>query len=366
MKVPFLDLQSINLQQGSELEEVFSRVLRGGQYINGDQVKAFEAEFSHYCGTKFCVGVGNGLDALKLILKAYEIGPGDEVIVPSNTFIATWLAITDCGGTIVPVPPSYATYNLDPGKIEAAVTPKTRAIIPVHLYGQPAAMDDIKEISQKYDLKIIEDGAQAHGALYKGSRTGSLSDACAFSFYPGKNLGALGDGGAVVTSDENLAIKIRELANYGSLSKYRHEVIGFNSRLDEIQAAFLRIKLSRLDEMNLIRNTQAKLYLQLLKNLPVQLPKLIDDVTSAWHLFVIRTARRDELIQFLAKSGVTALIHYPIPPGNSGAYKNSGFSPEKSLIEMSDEILSLPIGPHLTALQIQYVAEQINFFFSKP
>jgi len=278
------------------------------------------------------------------------------VIAPSNTFIATWLAITYSGATVVPVEPRSDSHNLDVSQIEAAITPRTRAIIPVHLYGQPAEMAEVQKIAQRHGLKVIEDAAQAHGALYQGRRAGSLGDAAAFSFYPGKNLGALGDGGAVVTDDPLLAQRVRELANYGSSVKYHHDAQGFNSRLDELQAAFLRVKLGTLDEMNALRIGQAAQYRELLKDAPLTLPALTDGAVSSWHLFVVRVAQRERVMAYLAERGVATQIHYPIPPAQSGAYRGLVPGPSAVAERLSHEVLSLPIGPHLAPEQIAYVA----------
>jgi dTDP-4-amino-4,6-dideoxygalactose transaminase len=365
MKVPFLDLKAINNEQSTDLTNAFTDVFSSGFYISNAQVRSFEEEFALYCGAKFAIGVGNGLDAITLILKAYGIGAGDEVIVPSNTFIATWLAVSHTGATIVPVAPSYKTYNINPEQIKSAITSKTRAIIPVHLYGQPAEMQAINLVAQEYGIKVIEDAAQAHGAFYHGKRTGSLGDAAAFSFYPGKNLGALGDGGAVVTDDEALAFKVRELANYGSATKYVHDVIGYNSRLDEMQAAFLRVKLKKLDEMNARRSKQADQYIDRLASKNLQLPIIIENATSAWHLFVIRIKQREELMSFLASKEIGTLVHYPIPAGTSGAYANDNLKADSEILNLSNEILSLPIGPHLNDSHIHYVCENIDLFLKR-
>lgn len=362
MKVPFLDLGAINAQYKDELRAAYERVMENGWYILGPEVAAFESEFAAYCGASDAIGVGNGLDALHLILKAYGIGPGDEVIAPSNTFIATWLAITHVGATVVPVEPDPRTHNLDARRVAAAITSKTRAIIPVHLYGQPADMDEINDLARKNHLKVIEDAAQAHGATYKKRRAGTLGDAAAFSFYPGKNLGAFGDGGAVVTNDAALAARVRELANYGSSAKYRHDSLGYNTRLDEIQAAFLRVKLRALDKANEQRRAQAARYMAKLKHAAVTLPVVIDQAVSAWHLFVVRSTRRAELVQYLSSHDIATLIHYPTAPAFAAAY--AGMPTESSAIarELSAEVLSLPIGPHLSEAQIDFVSEKVCAF----
>ncbi|EDN71222.1 DegT/DnrJ/EryC1/StrS aminotransferase [Beggiatoa sp. PS] len=319
--VYFLDFEGIHVELIAELDAAYDRVLASNWFILGAEVEAFETEFAAYCGTKHCIGVGNGLDALNLILHAYGIGIGDEVIVPANTYIATWLAISHTGATPVPVEPNEQTYNIDTTKIEAAITKQTKAIMPVHLYGQPADMGPIIEIARHYNLKVIEDAAQAHGATYKGKRTGNLSDAAGFSFYPGKNLGALGDGGAITTNDDELADKVRILRNYGSKVKYHNETKGFNSRLDPLQAAFLRVKLKYLDLWNNHRRKIARRYQESLANCPnIILPFVPDWVEPVWHLFVIRSQQRNELQQKLRDSNINTMIHYPIPPHLSEAY----------------------------------------------
>jgi dTDP-4-amino-4,6-dideoxygalactose transaminase len=349
MNVPFLDLKAPHDELRSELNSAFERVLDSGWYIQGNELKQFEQEFSNYCEADHCIGVGNGLDALHLILCAYGIGKGDEVIVPSNTYIATWLAVSHVGATPTPVEPDVRTYNIDPSLIESAITSRTKAIIAVHLYGQPADMDPINAIAKKYGLKVIEDAAQAHGARYKGRRVGTLGDAAGFSFYPGKNLGAIGDGGAVTTNDAQLAEKVRVLGNYGSRSKYHNEVKGFNSRLDELQAAFLRVKLVKLDEWNSRRKVLAKSYLEGLKDSGLVLPYVPDWADPVWHLFVIQSVSRERLQGALQTSGIGSLVHYPVPPHLQGAYVELGLRQGELPIaeRIHREILSLPIGPHL-------------------
>lgn len=362
MNVPFLNLRSPHEEVRSELQQAFERVLDSGWYILGKEVKEFEREFAAYCEAEHCVGVGNGLEALHLILRAYGIGAGDEVIVPSNTYIATWLAVTYAGATPVPVEPDERTYNLDPTKIEAAITPRTRAIIAVHLYGQPADMDAIHAVAKKHGLKVIEDAAQAHGARYKGRRVGSLGDAAGFSFYPGKNLGALGDGGAVTTNDAQLADKVRVLANYGSRIKYHNEGKGFNSRLDELQAAFLRVKLKKLDEWNARRKALAAAYLEALQGSRLVLPFVPDWADPVWHLFVVRTPNRDALQKHLTEYGIGTMIHYPIPPHLQPAYAELGY--HEGAFPISErihrEVLSLPMGPHLTQQQQNQVLRALR------
>lgn len=362
MNIPFLDLKAPHEEFRTELQAAFDRVLDSGWYILGNEVKQFEQEFAAYCEASYCIGVGNGLDALHLILRAYGIGAGDEVIVPSNTYIATWLAATYAGATPIPVEPDERTYNIDPALIEAAITPHSRAIIAVHLYGQPADMDAINAIAKKHNLKVIEDAAQAHGARYKGRRVGTLGDAAGFSFYPGKNLGALGDGGAVTTNDPELADKVRVLGNYGSHVKYHNEVKGFNSRLDELQAAFLREKLKRLDEWNERRKAIAAGYLRALSGINATLPHVSEWADPVWHLFVIRNRQRDRLQKKLSESGIGTMIHYPIPPHLQGAYAGQGLCSGSFPISerIHREVLSMPIGPHLNKLQLQSVIDAVK------
>lgn len=365
MKVNFLDLKAAQVELKSQLNEAYSRVLDSGWYILGNEVKSFEDKFSIYTESKFCVGVGNGLDALHLILRGYGIGEGDEVVVPSNTYIATWLAVSYAGAKPVPVEPCEDTYNINPELIEQAITLKTKAIIAVHLYGQPADMDSINQIAKKYNLKVIEDAAQAHGASYKGKKVGSLGDAAGFSFYPGKNLGAMGDAGAITTSDEELAHKVRALSNYGSDVKYYNDYKGFNSRLDELQAAILSEKLKVLDSWNVRRKNLAEIYLSKLNEsaglITPFVPSWADPV---WHLFVIRFNKRNSLQNYLKDSDIATMIHYPIPPHLQKAYSefslNEGMFPVAELIHK--EVLSLPIGPHLPIDQVNYVISKCNAF----
>jgi dTDP-4-amino-4,6-dideoxygalactose transaminase len=351
MNISFLDLRKPYLEIKEELDTAYKRVMESGRYILGREVSAFESEFANYCGVKFCVGVANGLEALTLALKAWNIGPTDEVIVPSNTYIATWLAVTQVGAKPVPVEPDESTYNIDPDKIESAITEKTEVILPVHLYGQPADMDKIYKLSKKYGLKTLEDSAQAHGALYKEKKTGNLGDASGFSFFPSKNLGTFGDGGAVTTNDYELANKIRLLRNYGSPRKYVNELVGYNSRLDELMAAFLRVKLRYLDEWNNRRKKIAEWYF---KSLPYTFPDWIlptvpEWADPCWHIFVIRTPNRDAYQSKLTENAIETLIHYPIPPHLQSAYEflyyNKGRYPIAE--KMADEVLSIPMGIHL-------------------
>lgn len=348
MNVPFLDLKPTYLELKDQLDQAYARVMESGWYILGQEVENFENEFAAYCGAAYCVGVGNGLEALHLILRAYEIGPGHEVIVPANTYIATWLAVSYAGAKPVPVEPLEHTYNLDPERIEAAITPYTKAIIVVHLYGQTADMDPINEIAQKYGLKVIEDAAQAHGALYKGRKAGALGNVAGWSFYPGKNLGAFGDAGAVTTDDPSLAERLRILRNYGSKVKYYNEFKGFNSRLDPLQAAFLRVKLKYLDVWNTHRKTVAGCYLAELSNLPsLVLPYIPEWAEPCWHLFVVRHLHRDEIQKYLKQVDIDTLIHYPVPPHLQVAYSELGYSHGTFPISeaIHSEVLSLPIGP---------------------
>lgn len=365
MIIPFLDLKSPYAELKQELDAAYLRVMASGWYILGKEVEAFEDEFASYCGVDQCVGVGNGLDALHLIVRAYGIGPGDEVIVPANTYIATWLAVTHAGATPVPVEPDERTYNIDPDLIEKSITPNTKAIMVVHLYGLTADMDPINAIAKKHGLKVIEDCAQAHGACYKGRRAGSLGDAAGFSFYPGKNLGAMGDGGAVTTSDHGLAEQIRILRNYGSKIKYHNEVAGFNSRLDELQAAFLRVKLAKLDEWNERRKQIAAEYLDQLKaNTNLVLPFVPDWADPVWHLFVVRVKKREEVQKKLADAGIGTMIHYPIPPHLQPAYAELGLP--KGSFPIAEAIhavvLSLPMGPSMTKEQSTAVINIVNSF----
>ena len=363
MNIPFLDLNAAYLELKNDLDSAYHRVMSSGLYLLGRELESFEAEYSAYCGTKYCVGVANGLDALHLLLRAYGIGPGDEVIVPSNTYIATWLAVSHAGAKPVPVEPDAATYNLNPALIEAAITKRTKAILPVHLYGQPADMDPIMALASRHGLKVIEDSAQAHGARYKGRRTGGLGDAAGHSFYPGKNLGAFGDGGAITTNDPVLADRVRVLRNYGSRVKYDHEAKGFNSRLDELQAAFLRVKLTHLDAWNSRRRGIAGTYFKALAGLPeLTLPAVPQWAEPVWHLFVVRHPLRDDFQCRLAQAGVGTLIHYPVPPHRSGAYSAAGTGPwALPLAEaLAATVLSVPIGPHLADAQAAYVSEQIK------
>lgn len=363
MKVPFLDFVQPYEELKAELDEAYFRFMRSAWYVLGREVEAFEREFAAYCGAAHCVGVANGLEALHLALRAYGIGPGDEVIVPSNTYIATWLAVSYAGATPVPVEPDAKTFNLDPNRIEFAITPRTRAVMPVHLYGQPADMDPIMTIARQHGLKVVEDNAQAQGARYQGRRTGSLGDAAGNSFYPGKNLGAYGEAGAVTTNDAELADKIRVLRNYGSQKKYYNEVKGYNSRLDELQAALLRVKLKKLDEWNDRRRTAAARYLAALADAPgLTLPLVPEWAEPVWHIFAVRHPRRDAFQQKLTAAEIGTLIHYPVPPHLSGAYADAGWKRGAFPIAeaLADSVLSLPMGPHLAPEQTGHVVEQVR------
>ena len=363
MKVPFLELKPAYEELRTGFDAAYQRVMNSGWYLLGVEMRAFESEFAKYCEAKHCVAVGNGLDALHLILRAYDIGAGDEVIVPTNTFIATWLAVSYAGATPVPVEPDPRTFNIDPNRIEAAITPKTKAIMPVHLYGQPADTDPIMDIARRHGLKVIEDNAQAQGARYKGRRTGSLGDAAGNSFYPGKNLGAFSDAGAVTTNDAQLADRVRTLRNYGSKEKYYYEIKGFNSRLDELQAAFLQVKLKKLDAWNARRRGIAARYLAELDKVPnLTLPLVPDWAEPVWHLFVVRHPKRDALQQKLAAADIGTLIHYPVPPHLSGAYADGKWTRGAFPVaeELADTVLSLPMGPHLSNEQTRFVTAEVS------
>jgi dTDP-4-amino-4,6-dideoxygalactose transaminase len=362
--VPFLDLNALHRPIREQLIEAHRRVLDSGWFILGPELEAFEAEFAAYSGVKYCLGVGNGLEALHLLLLAYGIGSGDEVIVPSNTFVATWLAVSQCGATPVPVEPDPLTHNIDYTRLEEAITSRTRAIMPVHLYGQPAGMDPINAIASKHGLVVIEDAAQAQGARYFGRSVGSLGGAAGTSFYPGKNLGAMGDGGAVLTNDDKIANKVRQLRNYGSQQKYKHDMLGYNSRLDELQAAFLRVKLGKLDAWNQRRKEVAKTYDVGLQPAMLILPTVPKGIDPVWHLYVIRSNRRDQLRQHLESRGVTTVIHYPIPPHKQACYQSFADSDLPIATKLANEVLSLPMSSTLDGGAIQYVIEQVLEFDS--
>ena len=360
MKIPFLDMKAPYLELKTEFDTAYQRVMESGWYVLGNEVETFEQEFASYCGVKHCIGVGNGLDGLYLVLQAWGIDKGDEVIVPANTYIATWLAVTYTGAKVVPVEPDESTYNIDPSKIERAITAKTKVIIAVHLYGQPADMRAINAIAKRHKLKVLEDAAQAHGAKCYGKRVGSLGDAAGTSLYPGKNLGAFGDAGVVTTNDDETADKVRVLRNYGSRVKYHNEIVGYNSRLDELQAALLRVKLRHLDEWNERRTQVAQEYLcKLAESKEILLPFVPAWAEPVWHLFVIRSLHRVELQKKLADHEIGSLIHYPIPPHLSGAYQENDWGRGAFPISerLADEVLSLPMGPHLNKAQQDFVIQ---------
>ncbi len=362
MKFNFLDISRLHHPIRAQLDEAYKRVIDSGWFIMGPELEAFEAEFAAYSNVKHCIGVGNGLDALHLLLRAYGIGPGDEVIVPSNTFIATWLAVSQCSATPVAVEPDVNTHNINPEFIAAAITPRTKAIMPVHLYGQPADMDPINQIAQQHGLVVIEDAAQAQGAYYKGRRVGSLGHAAGTSFYPGKNLGALGDGGAVLTNDDVIADQVRRLRNYGSSIKYQHDLAGYNTRLDELQAAFLREKLKVLDAWNTKRKAIAKTYTELLSTADCITPVVPEYADPVWHLYVIRSQRRDQLKAYLEQYGVSTVIHYPIPPHRQACYPEYSSQSFPIADMFAGEVLSLPMSPDMTHFEIVCVAEFIASF----
>lgn len=364
--IPFLDLGATYRELKVEIDDALERVLSSGWYILGEEVELFEAEWAKYCQANYAVGVANGLDALTLALRALQIGPGDEVIVPSNTYIATWLAVTNVGATVVPVEPDQRTFNIDASQIEDAISERTKAIIVVHLYGLPGDIADISLIASKHGVAVIEDAAQAHGATYEGARIGAHSNVVCWSFYPGKNLGAYGDGGAITTNNSEIANSIRLLRNYGSSEKYVNEVTGVNSRLDPIQAAVLRVKLKRLDEWNLRRRRIADFYSDSLADVYLGLPVQPSGRISACHLYVVRTPLRDALAKHLSENGIQTLIHYPIPPHKQMAYKNLGLGDARFPISiaMANEVLSIPIGPHLSFEDAEKVVRGISSFFS--
>ncbi len=364
MNIPFVSFKPMEEELNDELRDAFDRVLNRSWYIGGVEDESFEASFASFCGMNYCVGTGNGLDALMLILKALSIGEGDEVIVPSNTFIATALAVSYVGAKPVLSEPDINTFNIDPSRVEDKITPRTKAIMPVHLYGQPCDMDPILEIASKHDLKIIEDCAQAHGATYKGRKAGTFGVAAGFSFYPGKNLGALGDAGAVVTNDKSLADRVRALGNYGSDYKYHHIYMGNNSRLDEMQAAFLSVKLPHLERMNEERRKIAKIYSGSIKNPKVNIPYVIDDCVPVWHVYGLRCKERDALEKHLNDHGISTNKHYPIPIHMQECYKELGYAEGDFPIaeEISRTELSIPMYYGMSDDEIKYVVDCINSF----
>lgn len=350
MRVPFLNIHAAYVELQPQINAAFERVAQSGSYVLGSEVEAFEAEFANYCGASHAVGVASGLDALHLSMRALGIGPDDEVIVPSNAYIATWLSITHAGARPVPVEPNAATYNIDVDLIEAAITSRTKAIVALHLYGQPADLDPILGIAKRHGLYVVEDAAQAHGATYRERRIGAHGHVVAWSFYPSKNLGAMGDAGAVTTNDPTLAEKIRILRNYGSKVRYLNEVCGFNSRLDPMQAAILRAKLHKLNEWNARRAAHASTYLRLLQSEnQFVLPRVLECCAPAWHIFAVRHRKRDALRSALLEHGIETLIHYPVPPHRQDAYRGEWEAGSFPIaLMLADEVLSLPIGPHMT------------------
>lgn len=358
--IKFLDLKKINNRYREEIDSRIKDILDKGWYLQGEENENFTKNFANFCGTKFALGVANGLDALNLIIKAYGFGNGDEIIVPANTYIATILAISENGCIPFLVEPDIKTYNINPDSIEEKITTKTKAIMVVHLYGQAVQMEKIWKIAKKYNLKIIEDSAQAHGAIYQENRTGNLGDASGFSFYPGKNLGCIGDGGAVTTNDEELFNKIKAIANYGSDRKYHHIYKGVNSRLDEIQAAVLDIKLKHLDSDNNKRREISKYYRENIKNSKIILPETYDEKSHVWHIFAVRTQNRDEFQKYLTEKGIQTIIHYPTPPHKQGAYKEWNNLSFPITEEIHNTILSLPLSPVMTDSEIEKVVEVVN------
>lgn len=360
--IKFLDLKKINNRYREEIASRIKDILDKGWYLQGEENENFTKNFANFCGTKFALGVANGLDALNLIIKAYGFGNGDEIIVPANTYIATILAISENGCIPILVEPDIKTYNINPDSIEEKITTKTKAIMVVHLYGQAVQMEKIWKLAKKYNLKIIEDSAQAHGAIYQENRTGNLGDASGFSFYPGKNLGCMGDGGAVTTNDEELFNKIKAIANYGSDRKYHHIYKGVNSRLDEIQAAVLDVKLKHLDSDNNKRREISKYYRENIKNSKIILPETYDEKSHVWHIFAVRTQNRDEFQKYLTEKGIQTIIHYPTPPHKQGAYKEWNNLSFPITEEIHNTILSLPISPVMTDSEIEKVVEVVNEF----
>lgn len=364
MSVAFLELRPTYDELRVELDEAYHRVLDSGWYILGEELRHFEAEFAAYCGVRHAIGVANGLEALTLILAALEIGHEDEVIVPGNTYIATWLAVSHRNAIPVPVDPDPVSYNLDPSKLQSAITSRTRAVLAVHLYGAPANMEGIAQVAADHGLAVIEDAAQAHGARWNGRRVGSLGVAAGFSFYPTKNLGAFGDGGVVTTDSDDLADRVRLLRNYGSPQKYHYDVVGYNSRLDELQAAFLRVKLKHLDNWNSRRESVASQYREQLGDLgdALLLPEQPVEAESVWHVFAVRSRERDRLMQGLAHRGIGTLLHYPEPPHRSTAYAQAPWRRRDLPVteQLADELLSLPMSPHLKQDEVSIVAETVR------
>ncbi|MCA2232274.1 MULTISPECIES: DegT/DnrJ/EryC1/StrS family aminotransferase [Mycobacterium] len=368
-QVPFLDVRAATQEIDAPVREAVERVVRSGWYVLGEETAAFEREFAEFTEARHAVGVGNGLDAITLALKALGIGPGDEVIVPAHTFIATWIAVAHTGARPVGVEPVVGQWNLDPARVAESITPRTRALVPVHLFGQPADLAELLDMAKKHGLVVVEDAAQAHGARYSGRRIGAHSDAVAWSFYPGKNLGALGDGGAVTTDDAGTAARVRSLGNYGSSRKYVHDLLGANSRLDEIQAAVLRVKLQHLDDWNARRHAIAKRYTDELADVPgLRLPAVAPNRDHVWHLYVVDHALRDELQNHLTTRGIQTLVHYPIPPHRSGAFASLELGEGAFPIteQAARTHLSLPMGPHLRDEDISRVVDACRSFTSSP
>ncbi len=366
MKIPILDLKPAYDELRSELDAAYHRVMDSGWLLLGQELACFEAEYAASVGVKHCIGVANGLEALQLVLMAHGIGPGDEVIVPSHGYIATWLAVTHTGARPIPCEPDSITYNLDPTKIESSLTPRTKAILPIHLYGQTADMSGINAVAAKHGLFVLEDAAQSHGAHHHGRQAGALGDAAGVSFYPSKNLGAMADAGAVTTGNDALADKIRHLRNYGSKVRYQHEFIGMNSRLSELQAAFLRVKLPHLTAWNARRVALANQYREQLTGVgDLMLPIVAAENEAVWHLFVVRTARREALQHHLSALGIGTQIHYPVPPHLAPAYAAAGWKRGQFPLaeRFANEVLSLPIGPHHSAAQVDAVCAAIREFF---
>lgn len=361
--IPLLDVGATYEALRTELDDAYHRVMSNGWYIMGTELRSFEEEFARYCGAEFAIGVGNGLDALILPLRAWEIGPDDEVIVPDFTFIATWLAGSAVGAQLVPVE-CDPFFGVDVDSVKRAITSRTRAVIAVHLYGHPAEMDGLRDLCRAHNILLLEDAAQAQGASISGRRTGALGHAAGFSFYPGKNLGAFGDGGCIVTSDSALAEKCYALRNYGSREKYHHVEIGINSRLDELQAAFLRVKLRHLDDWNTRRRSIAAHYAQELGNLPLVLPKEREGSESVWHLYVVKTGERAALQEYLSSQGIQTGIHYPIAPGRQDCYSELGLH-SRSADDLANTVLSLPIGPHLSDDDVEGVITSVRRFYDR-
>lgn len=368
MKVPFLDLKLAYEELSDQLEPAVLRALRSGWYIGGQEVEAFETAYAKYCGASQAVAVANGLEALELALRACDIGPGDEVIVPSNTFIATWLAVSRTGATIVPVEPDEYTYCIEATAVSKAITERTKAIIPVHLYGQPVDIDPIVALAEPSGIFVIEDAAQAHGARYRGRRIGGTRHATAWSFYPAKNLGALGDAGAVTTDSAEIADRLRMLRNYGSKEKYVNEIAGFNSRMDPVQAAVLASKVGVLDDWNSRRQSIAKRYIEAFRATPLVLPVVPEWADPVWHLFVVRHPQRDWLARELSQRGVQTQVHYPIPPHEQQAYAHLGYASNAFPLaqRLAQEVLSLPIGPQMTAAEVDWVIESVLDVLGSP